>query len=228
MVCGTNLPPKRAFATENRDSPFSMSKISAPHTRDISTSREKRCNNTKTTTDPHQIPVQPCHPDTELFRYTNAYYRDLHLKVDGEIAAFLEQLETDGLMEDTIIFYYGDHGGVLPGSKGYINERGLQVPMVVYVPEKWQHLLPVEVGSRVDGFVQFIDLGPTVLNLAGVEIPAQVDGRPFLGKGVTRVELNSRDITFSYADRFDEKSDFVRAVRKGNLKYHRNYLPLQP
>ncbi|MEX0326395.1 MAG: sulfatase [Puniceicoccaceae bacterium] len=195
----------------------------------------------KTKTDPETVPVFPIHPDTPLFRYTNAYYRDKHMEIDAQMGAFLEQLEMDGLMQDTIIFYYGDHGGVLPGSKGYIYERGLHVPMVVYVPEKWRHLMPfdssqgrpfdsaqgrpIEVGTRIDGFVQFIDLAPTVLNLAGVEVPAQMDGQPFLGDGVALAELNSRDFAFSYADRFDEKYDFVRAVRKGKYKYMRNYQP---
>jgi hypothetical protein len=147
------------------------------------------------------------------------------MKVDAEMGKFLKQLEEDGLMDDTIIFYYGDHGGVLPGSKGYIYETGIHVPMVVYVPEKWRHLMPAKAGSRVDGFVQFIDLGPTVLNLAGLKVPKQMDGKPFLGKGVELEELNSRDTAFSYADRFDEKYDHVRAIRKGKFKYMRNYQP---
>lgn len=179
----------------------------------------------KTTTSPASVDVFPVHPDTDLFRYTNAKYRDQHIKVDKELESFVQQLEEDGLMEDTIIFYYGDHGGVLPGSKGYIYERGLHVPMVVYIPEKWQHLAPAKPGSRVDGFVQFTDLSATVLNLAGVDLPEGTDGRPFLGKGVDLDELNARDTTFSYADRFDEKYDFVRGLRKGKYKYMRNYQP---
>jgi hypothetical protein len=73
--------------------------------------------------------------------------------------------------------------------------------------------------------VQFIDLGPTVLNLAGIPVPKQMDGKPFLGKGVSLEELNKRNTTFSYADRFDEKYDLVRAVRKDEYKYMRNYQP---
>ncbi|NDV61498.1 sulfatase-like hydrolase/transferase [Puniceicoccales bacterium CK1056] len=178
-----------------------------------------------TVTDPETVAVFPIHPDTASFRYTNARYRDLHMELDREIGEFIEALRKDGLMEETIIFYYGDHGGVLPGSKGYIYERGLHVPMVVYVPEKWKDLFPVEAGTRVDGFVQFVDLAPTVLNLAGVDVPGQMDGLPFLGKGVNHDELESRDTVFSYADRFDEKYDMVRAIRKGQYKYMRNYQP---
>ncbi len=128
-------------------------------------------------------------------------------------------------MDNTIIFYYGDHGGVLPRSKGYIYETGIHVPMVVYAPPRWQHLMPLPPGSRTDGFVRFIDLAPTVLHLAGVEVPPQMDGQPFLGLGVTAQNLRDRNAVFSYADRFDEKYDLVRAVRVGKYKYIRNYQP---
>lgn len=182
--------------------------------------------NTQTTSlDPDTFEPFPYHPNTPTFRYTYAKYYDLHQRVDQQIGAFIQRLESDGLLENTFIFYYGDHGGVLPRSKGYIYESGLHVPLVVYVPEKWKQLVPAEIGSRVDGFVQFMDFGPTVLNLAGVEVPERMDGKPFLGQGVSPNALAARDITFSYADRFDEKYDLVRAVRKGNYKYIRNYQP---
>ncbi len=179
----------------------------------------------KTETSIEDVAVFPYHPNTPTYRYTNAYYRDLHQKVDTQIGDFIKRLEADGLMESTIIFYYGDHGGVLPRSKGYIYESGLSVPMVVYIPEKWKHLSPLQMGSRTDTFVQFIDLAPTVLNLAGVTLPKQIDGKAFLGKDVTQANLDKRNTTFGYADRFDEKYDLVRSIRKGKYKYIRNYQP---
>lgn len=171
------------------------------------------------------VPIFPYHPDTPTYRFTNAYYRDLHQKVDTQIGQFLDELEKDGAMDDTIIFYYGDHGGVLPRSKGYIYESGLHVPMVVYIPEKWKHLTTMIPGNRTDTFVQFIDLAPTVLNVAGIPIPQQIDGTPFLGTSVTEQQLEQRNTAFGYADRFDEKYDLVRSIRKGKYKYLRNYQP---
>ena len=128
-------------------------------------------------------------------------------------------------MEDTIIFYYGDHGGVLPRSKGYLYETGLNVPMVVYIPEKWKHLTSFDIGSSTDTFVEFVDLAPTVLHLAGIALPEQIDGKPFLGKDINLNKPNSEQAAFGYADRFDEKYDLVRSVRKGKFKYIRNYQP---
>ena len=171
------------------------------------------------------VELFPYHPDTPLFRNKYAHYLNLQTEVDAEIGKLIVQLEADGLMDNTFIFHYGDHGGVLPGGKGYAHNDGLQVAMVVYVPKNFQHLVPAKRGSRIDGFIEFVDLSATVLNLAGVEIPRGIDGKPFLGKGVTLKELNSRDTAFGYAERFDEKYDMVRFLRKGKYTYLRSYQP---
>ena len=167
-------------------------------------------------------------PETDLARFTREWYLERHRMLDGQIGSFLEKLKSDGLMDDTIIFYYGDHGGVLPRSKGYIYESGLHVPLVVTIPDKWRHLFPAKAGERIDGFVSFVDFGPTVLNLAGVKVPAAMDGKPFLGQGVTRTSLDQRNEVFGYADRFDEKYDPVRTCRRGKFKYMRSYQPGNP
>jgi arylsulfatase A-like enzyme len=169
--------------------------------------------------------VHPYFPDTPLFRKTAATYHALHRKMDGEIGRVVDQLKKDGLLEDTFVFYFGDHGGVLPRGKGYIYETGLHVPLVVRIPENFKHLVNLKRGSRTGGFVSFIDFGPTLLHLAGVDVPDQVDGRPFMGPGISRDDLEARDETFGTADRFDEKYDLVRTVRKGRYKYMRNYQP---
>jgi len=178
-----------------------------------------------TLTDRNSCFVFPTHPNTEVFKYTNARYRDKIVTLDKQVGKLLDELKKDGLMENTFIFYYGDHGGVLPGSKGYLMEVGLHVPLVVYIPPKYKHLVNVQPGSENDAFVSFVDFGATVLNLAGAEIQEGIDGKPFLGKDVTADDLNGRNVTYGYADRFDEKYDMVRSVRIENLKYIRNYQP---
>lgn len=201
---------------------FHMASYAQSHESSLHFSK-KQMENQKTETDPETVFLPPYFPDTPTFRYTVAHYHDRIQVIDGIVGDVVQQLKDDGLLEDTFIFYFGDHGGVLPRSKGYVYESGLHVPLVVRVPEKFKHLVDAERGSRVDGFVSFIDFGPTLLNLAGLEVPEYMDGKPFLGSDVTLDELNSRDETYGYADRFDEKYEMVRTLRKGNLKYHRNY-----
>jgi arylsulfatase A-like enzyme len=178
--------------------------------------------------DPDSVFLFPNHPDTELFRFTAAYYMDRILAVDSIVGQVIRELEESGELERTFVFYFGDNGGVLPGSKGYLYETGLHIPLVVRIPEHFRHLVDLKRGEGTDGFVSFVDFGPTLLNLAGIELPGGIDGTPFLGRGITRKELAERDITYGYADRFDEKYDLVRSVRKGNMKYMRSYQPFNP
>ncbi len=184
--------------------------------------------NEKTATDPESVQLADYFPDTPLFRYTHARYHDRLTVIDGIVGDTVAKLKEDGLLEDTFIFYFGDHGGVLPRSKGYAYDCGLHVPLIVRVPQNFQHLVDAEAGSRIDGFVSFIDFGPTTLQLAGVDVPGQVDGKPFLGKGISMKDVNARDESFGYADRFDEKYDLVRTLRKGKYRYNRNYQPYLP
>ncbi|NOX53031.1 MAG: sulfatase-like hydrolase/transferase [Planctomycetes bacterium] len=179
-------------------------------------------------TDPQTVQIAPYHPDTPLFRYTYARYHDRMRKVDQFVGKIVRQLKEDGLLEDTFVFYFGDHGGVLPRSKGYLYETGLHVPLVVRIPKKWQHLVGIPRGTRVEGFVSFIDFGATVLHLAGVPVPKHFDGRPFLGPGVSLEDINRRNQTYGYADRFDEKYDLCRSLRVGRFKYIRNYQAFYP
>jgi len=169
--------------------------------------------------------VAPCHPDTPLFRQANKAYKELQTKMDAQIGAVVDSLAKDGLLEETFVFYFGDNGGVLPGSKGYLYETGLHIPLVVRIPQKFKHLVDIKPNTRVDGFVSFVDFAPTILALAGIEVPPQMDGKAFMGPGITLEELNRRDETFGIADRMDEKYDPVRTLRKGKYKYMRSYQP---
>jgi len=89
---------------------------------------------------PTDIQLADYHPDTPMFRYTHARYLDIMLIIDDSVGAIVEKLKADGLLEDTFIFYFGDHGGVLPRGKGYAYESGLHVPLVVRVPANFRHL----------------------------------------------------------------------------------------
>lgn len=182
----------------------------------------------KTTTDPADVKLQSYFPDTPLFRYTRARYLDRMIKIDELVGSVIDELREDGQLENTFVFYFGDHGGVLPRSKGYTYESGLHVPLVVRVPENFKSLAARPLGSRTQGFVEFVDFGPTVLSLAGVEQPEGIDGRPFLGMDAEPEQVDRRDEAFGYADRFDEKYELVRTLRVGQYKYIRNFEPFYP
>jgi uncharacterized sulfatase len=206
---------------------FHMQSYGASHESSLHFSK-KQINPSALKTDPKTVAVAPYHPDTDLFRYTYARYHDRIGVVDDFVGQMVARLEEDGLLEDTFIFYFGDHGGVLPRSKGYVYDSGLHVPLVVRIPERWQKLASVKRGSRVQGFVSFADFGPTLLHLAGIPLPEHLDGKPFLGEDATLAEVNRRNEAFGYADRFDEKYDLCRSLRQGRYKYVRNYQAFYP
>ncbi|MEM9944397.1 MAG: sulfatase, partial [Planctomycetota bacterium] len=177
-------------------------------------------------TDPNSINLAPYHPDTSLFRLTYARYHDRIQVIDDKVGQLIEKLKQDGELENTFVFYFGDHGGVLPRGKGFAYESGLHVPLVVRVPEKWKSKSIFQKGERTKKFVEFVDFGPTVLSLAGIQVPSFMDGESFM----TQVEESKKvpNETLGYADRMDEKYDQVRTLRRGNLKYIRNYMAFYP
>ncbi len=173
------------------------------------------------------VHLQPNFPDTELFRLCYRFYCKRIEQMDAKVAKVMAELEKDGLLDNTIVLYYGDNGGIMPNSKGYLTEMGLNVPLVIRVPEKYKHLMDVKAGSRDKRFVSFIDLAPTILSMAGVDVPKDMDGKSVWAKGRKRGSngVDKGALLFGYADRMGEKYDMVRTVRRGNFKYVRSFMP---
>lgn len=162
------------------------------------------------------FPIPPYLPDTPLVRRDLWKMYNNLAEADRQIGAVLEQLKQDGLMDDTIIFFYSDHGGPLPRQKRLIYDSGLKVPLIIRYPRAQQ-------AGRVDNqLVSFVDFAPTTMKLAGVETPKHMHGRDFIQNG-----LQQRDYIHAAADRFDGFTDSIRAVKNKRFKYIRNYRPQQ-
>lgn len=173
---------------------------------------------------PEQVQLPSYLPDTPAIRQDFASYYNLMEKMDGQLAERLAELEADGLADDTIIFYYSDNGGALPRSKRYCYEEGLRCALVVKVPPRWAHLAPGKPGTEFTDPVSFIDLAPTLLSLAGIKPPAQMQGKAFMG---TRRRA-TQPYAFGMRNRMDERYDFQRTVTDGRWRYIRNYMPHRP
>lgn len=173
---------------------------------------------------PDDIKVPAHLPDLPEIRQDFATYYNLIERMDAEVGARLDELEADGLAEDTIVFYYSDNGGSLPRSKRYCYDEGLRCAMVIRVPPKFAHLSLHKPASVVDSPVSFIDLAPTVLSLTGRPAPATMQGQAVLG----RFESAPQSYAFGMRNRMDERYDFVRTVTDGRYRYIRNYAPHRP
>ncbi|MEO6740735.1 MAG: sulfatase, partial [Chthoniobacteraceae bacterium] len=173
--------------------------------------------------DPAKVRVPAYHPDTPEVRQDWAQYYDQVSEADADAGALLADLEKDGLSEDTIVFYYADHGSGMPRSKRWPYNSGLQVPLVVYIPEKFKELRPPEyqAGGKSERLVSFVDLAPTMLSLIGVQPPEWMQGHAFLGKFITEPQ----PFLHGFRGRMDERLDLVRSVTDGRYVYVRNYMP---
>jgi len=173
---------------------------------------------------PDQVMLPPYHPDTPDIRRDWANYYDQMTLLDEQVGKLLAELDDAGLADDTIVFYYADHGGALPRGKRNLHDSGTRVPLIVRFPKKWAHLAPAKPGAWVDDPVSFVDLPATVFSLCGVPIPKHYEGRPFLGEQ----KAAPRQHVFLFRGRMDERYDTARAVRDGRFRYVRNYSPHRP
>jgi N-sulfoglucosamine sulfohydrolase len=171
--------------------------------------------------DPDKAPLPPYYPDIPIVRRTLARYYDCISVMDLKVGQLLKQLEDDGLADSTIVFFYGDHGAGLPRGKRVLFDSGLRVPLLIRVPPRFRELVPATPGSTDSQLVSFVDFAPTILNLASIETPGYMQGRPFLGPEVKR----RREVIFGARDRVDEAYDLSRCVRDDRFLYIRNFLP---
>lgn len=173
--------------------------------------------------DPASVPLPAYNPDTPESRQDWAQYHDKMTEMDAQAGDVLAQLAEDGLEEDTIVFYWGDHGPGMPRSKRMVYDSGLHVPLIIYVPPKYRHLAPESwsEGGSTDRLVSFVDFAPTVLSLIGIEPPEQMQGHAFLGPHAAP----EQDAIFGFRGRMDERYDMVRAARDKRYIYIRQYNP---
>lgn len=177
--------------------------------------------------DPDKAPIPAYHPDTEVVRLDWARYYDTVTSADAKAGERLDEIAEAGLIDDTIVFYYADHGSGMPRNKRFAANLGLHVPLVVYIPEKFKHLRPPEYmeGGTSDRLVGFIDMAPTLLSLAGVKPPEWMEGHAFLGE----YQSEPQEFLFGGRARMDERYyDLVRCVTDGHYVYIRNYMPHRP
>lgn len=168
-------------------------------------------------TDPADVELPPYVPDTPRCRAALAKHYDNLAQSDKIVGDILDQLDEDGLTENTIVFIWSDHGEGLPRGKRWPYDRGINVPLIVRWPDT------ITAGEASDDLVSMVDLGPTLLSLAGVPVPGHMQGQPFLGGSAIK-----REYIYAARDRHDEAYDMVRAVRNSRFKYIRNFCPEKP
>ena len=173
-------------------------------------------------TDPAAIQVPPYYPDTPLVREELARLYDNIADMDAQVGEILTQLEDDGLAENTVVFYWSDHGDGVPRAKRSLYDSGLRVPLMI----RWPRSLapPFAPGTVSDELVSAIDLAPTTLTVAGLDVPAHMQGRVLVGPKAGPAP----QYVFAARDRMDIEYDMMRSARDGRYLYIRNVSPELP
>ena len=168
--------------------------------------------------DPAKAKLPAYYPDTPIVRGNRARYYDLITLMDKQFQSILDELEKDGLTENTIVFFWGDHGRGLPRGKRWAYDSGLRVPLLVRWPGK------IKRNSTRDDLVTLMDLAPTLVSLSGWPVPPQMQGRVIFGSKAQPVP----EYVFATRDRMDEVFDMQRSVRDARYRYIKNFHPELP
>ena len=170
--------------------------------------------------DPESVNLPPYYPDHPLMRRDWALYLETAQHLDDRVGSVLDRLESEGLAEDTIVIFFSDHGRAMPRGKQFCYEGGMVIPLIVRIPERFRPAGWTP-GSKDDRLISHIDITATSLALCGIDRPANMDGRVFIGPE----EDPEREVQFCARDRADETVDRIRAARTKQYKYIRNFMP---
>ncbi len=201
---------------------FAVFNYTGTHTKRIATRNTK--NRTPRAISPEAVELPPYLPNVPEIRDDIAWHYDSVSEMDNWVKKKLDELEESGEAENTIVFFYSDHGGCLPRGKAYVYDTGTRVPLMVRFPKKYEHLAKTTAPNRNDNLVGFVDFAPTLLNLIGKKQPEFMLGRPFLGKEIPEPKSE----LFLY--RANQEQSFIpsRALTDGRYKLIWNFNSAYP
>jgi arylsulfatase A-like enzyme len=172
---------------------------------------------------PETVTLPPYYPDDRVTREEWARYLNSVSGMDRRIGVVLDKLRTDGLADDTVIFFFADNGRLEARGIHWCYDTGLHVPLIVRWPKNFPAPPQIRPGSENDAVISLLDLTATALWVAGVPRPAGMQSRIFLGEWADP----PRAYAFSARDRIDESVNRIRSVRESRYHYIRNYMPEQ-
>lgn len=167
--------------------------------------------------DPAKVAIPPYYPDAPEVRKDVVAYHENITAMDYLVGDVLKFLDDKKLTDNTVVFFFGDHGWGMTRGKRWVYDSGIRTPLLVRWPTQ------IKPGTVREDLVAFVDLAPTFLSIAGVPIPERMQGQVFLGDNV-----KERQYVYACRDRMDETFDRIRAVRDPRYKYIRNFYPQLP
>ena len=165
--------------------------------------------------DPNKIILPPYYPEDPIIRHDMAVLYSNINEMDKQVQQLIDEVATAGLLDNTIILFYSDNGGPMPRGKRALYESGTLVPFMIRFPDGYRK------GEVEKKLCSFVDIPSTILSLAGIKPPNNIQGQAFLGKYAAK----PREYVYGARDRFDEVIDKMGYVRDSKFRYIRNYMP---
>ncbi|MFN6320187.1 MAG: sulfatase-like hydrolase/transferase [Bacteroidota bacterium] len=169
--------------------------------------------------DPKNVKVPPIYPDTDSVRLDIARFYTNISEMDDWVGERIKELEEDGLLENTIVMFWSDHGDGLPYIKREVTDRGIRIPLVMRFPS-----VEKKIGIN-ERLTSSLDFAPTVLSLAGIKPPDNMQGKAIYG---IDADPKGHPYVFAASDRLDSEYDRIRSVHDGSFQYVYNFFPDLP
>ncbi len=174
----------------------------------------------KTPVDRSKITLPPYLPNHPAIIEEYASHLDAIQITDEKVGGIINKLKAAGILENTIVFFFSDHGMRMTRNKQFLYDGGIQVPLIIADFTKQNDALPA--GTISEDLIAGLDLGTSSLALAGIERPAYMEGRNIFD------EKEKRKYVISTRDRCDFTIDRIRSVRSKEFKYIRNFMTDRP
>lgn len=165
----------------------------------------------------------PYYPDHPVTRQEWARYLNSVSGMDVRVGWILEQLEKDGLADNTIVVFFADNGRLEARGIHWLWNSGIHVPMIIHWPKDIPAPSQYQAGSVNEEVISLLDLTATTLEMAGIPKPQGMQSRIFMGEHAD----SPRQVAFSARDRIDETVNRMRSVRGKRYHYIRSYMPEQ-
>jgi arylsulfatase A-like enzyme len=170
---------------------------------------------------PENVTPPPYYPDHKITRAEWARYLNSVSGMDVRCGWILQQLEREGLTDDTIVIFFADNGRLEARGIHWCWDSGLHVPLIIRWPKNYPPPSQFKAGTTCDQVISLLDLTATTLWMAGIDRPAGMQSRLFLGDRADP----PRSFAFSARDRIDETVIRLRSVREKRYHYIRNFTP---
>lgn len=174
----------------------------------------------KNPVDRNKIELPPCLPMDSVIIEEYANHLVAIQLTDERFGDIIKKLKENNLLENTVVFFFSDHGQRITRYKQFIYEGGIHVPLII---ADFRNNKITKPGSLNDNLISGINLGTSSLALAGIPIPKYMEG-----KNIFDDSIEPREYVISTRDRCDFTIDRIRSVRSKEYKYIRNFKTDRP